>query len=119
MPWSIFSGANYMTLKSKGWFSVTDMLATGASPTPEPEQHANQWVTHLELRALQPQREISPTTQWVNGAKKSGLIVVNARIYADTLSEPTIQTLKINCKVRQVTVKAVEILDKLIQAGEG
>jgi hypothetical protein len=69
---------------------------------------------HILGRALQPQREISPPTQWVIGAKKSGLILVNARIYADTLSEPTIRTLKINCKVRQTAVKADELLNKLL-----
>lgn len=100
--------------KSKGWLQGTASLTMGESSATEPEQHLNQWGTYLELRALQPQREISPPTQWVIGAKKSGLILVNARIYADTLSEPTIRTLRINCKVRQTTVGADELLNKLL-----
>ena len=69
-----------------------------------------QRTTQFELRALQPQREVSPAAAIVVGSKKSGKIVVTARIYADTLSESVSKTLTINWSVNELKKSARELL---------
>ena len=81
-----------------------------SSSQPVPERRGKQWKTTLELRALQPQREVSPP---MIGAKKSGQVAVTARIYADTLAEPLTRNLIINWQVRQISVKATEVVKDL------
>ena len=78
----------------------------------EVEQLGSQKTTQLELPALQPQREISPQTAIVIGAKQSGLINVAARIYADSLSEPVLRNLQINWTVTEVRKKAAQLLEE-------
>jgi nucleoside 2-deoxyribosyltransferase len=75
--------------------------------------HGNQWNTYFELRALQPQREVSPPARFVIGSNKSGPVTVVATIYADTLPEPIIRTLRIDWKVNHAAVHATELLREL------
>jgi hypothetical protein len=85
---------------------------TVAGQRSEPQQSGNEWMTSLELNALQPQRVICPPVQWLIGAPQSGTIVVQVRIYGDTLAEPLLQTLTIDMKVKRVVVNAEELLRK-------
>ena len=77
-----------------------------------PQQFGNHWTTKLEIRALQPQRDVSPGADIVIGAAKSGLIMVTANIYADTLPEPVTRMLHLNWKVTKIQKSAIEILQE-------
>lgn len=72
------------------------------------------WSIHMEVRALQPQRELSPDVELLIGAKESCDVTVTAKIFADTLPEPTIQELKLRVNVEKLTVKAADILQEII-----
>ena len=89
------------------WNSLSDIHPV------EPEKRGKQWTTRLELPALQPQRELSPPTAFLIGANKSGRVIVTARVYADTLSEPITRELTINLKVQHLSVKASDVLRQL------
>jgi hypothetical protein len=69
-------------------------------------------LTKLELPALQPQREISPKAHITIGASRSGIVAIEARIYADSLPEPVLRTLKINWTVNDVRMNARDLLQK-------
>lgn len=60
----------------------------------------------IELRALQPQREISPEVPYLIGAISDATVTIAAAIYADTLPRPTRRTLTIDLKVEEQTVTA-------------
>lgn len=70
------------------------------------------WNCSIELRALQPKREVCPKDQMIISAKESGEILIEADIYADTLSEPIKHQLKINLTVDTVEVTATELLNQ-------
>ncbi len=70
------------------------------------------WETHLEVRALQPQREFSPEPQFAVGAKSSCKLLVEARIFADTLPRPRSQTLEITLNVEKIVVSAEDLLKR-------
>lgn len=72
------------------------------------------WNTQMEVRALQPQRELSPNTEFFIGAKESCDVIVTAKIFADTLPEPIIQELKLRIDVEKLTVQADQILNQVI-----
>lgn len=72
------------------------------------------WTTQMEIRALQPQRELSPNTEFLIGARESCDVTVTAKIFADTLPEPTVQELKLRIDVENLTVQAAEILNEII-----
>lgn len=72
------------------------------------------WSTQMEIRALQPQRELSPTTEFLIGARESCDVTVTAKIFADTLPEPTVQELKLRIDVESLTVQAAEILNEIV-----
>ncbi|WP_316231071.1 hypothetical protein [Bradyrhizobium sp. SZCCHNR1051] len=76
------------------------------------EEIGNLKVTRLELPALQPQREISPEATVMIGARHSGLVSVEARIYADSLPEPVSHTLQINWTVQEVSLTAHQLLEQ-------
>jgi hypothetical protein len=80
---------------------------------PEPEQRGDTWATYLELNALQPQREVSPLSHLVIGAQNSCKVMVEARIYADTLPEPIFQSLSINLEVAKFSIPAHELVAEL------
>ncbi|MEC4890023.1 MAG: hypothetical protein RI101_08170 [Nitrospira sp.] len=79
----------------------------------EPEMQGNKWRTHLELRALQPQREVSLNPSFVIGAKANCVVTITASIYADTLPEPLVHQLEIDWKVNRTSVKADQLLSDL------
>ena len=68
----------------------------------------------MEVRALQPQRELSPNTEFFIGAKESCDVAVTAKIFADTLPEPIIQELNLRLEVEKLTVQADQILNDII-----
>jgi hypothetical protein len=77
-----------------------------------PEQLGNQWNTAFEIRALQPQGEVSPPIPVAIGTSKTTLITLTARIYADTLSEPVARELQIMWTVNTVRKRAIDFLDE-------
>lgn len=78
----------------------------------EIEELGSQKTTKLELVALQPQREISPKAHIMIGARRSGAVAIEARIYADSLPEPIVRSLKINWTVAEVQMSARDLLQK-------
>lgn len=72
------------------------------------------WNTYMEVRALQPQRELSPVTELFIGSKECCDVVITAKIFADTLAEPSIQELKLKIEVQKITVEATEIVNEVI-----
>jgi hypothetical protein len=74
------------------------------------EDLGNEKVVKLELPALQPQRAISPTPEVMIGANQSGIVVVEARIYADSLPEPVLKILKIDWTINDVRMNARDLL---------
>jgi len=72
------------------------------------------WNTQMEVRALQPQRELSPNTEFFIGARETCDVTVTAKIFADTLPEPIVQELKLHIEVEKLTVKAEQILNEVI-----
>jgi hypothetical protein len=86
------------------------ILTGGASQGIGLENQGAQWKAHLQMPALQPQREVSPAPHLIIGAKKNCKIIVEAQIYADTLPKPIRQTLTADLRVRQVTVRAQDLL---------
>lgn len=68
------------------------------------------WDTNMEIRALQPKREVKPKQTMIVGGKSSGEVNFQVRVYADTLSEPISQELKINLNVDHVEITAKELL---------
>lgn len=81
------------------------------------KEGSDSWTTHIEVSALQPQRELSPTQNFVIGARESCEVIIAARIYADTLPEPLVQELKLRLNVRQFSMTAEEFI-KIIQPGD-
>lgn len=86
------------------------ILTGGSSQGIGLENQGAQWEAHLQMPALQPQREVSPSPHLVIGAKKNCKVIVEAQIYADTLPKPIRQTLTANLRVRQITVRAQDLL---------
>lgn len=71
------------------------------------------WSTSLEMRALQPKREVSPARKLLLGGDGDCQISVEASIYADTLSEPIIRKLTIDYKVKVVETSYKSLLEEL------
>jgi hypothetical protein len=70
------------------------------------------WRGALELRALQPQREIAPPIAFVIGATRPGRISVGARIYADTIARPVAVSLSIELKTIEASKSARDVLEQ-------
>lgn len=64
------------------------------------------WRTSIELRALQPQREISPEPMIYIGAKEDANVVIAATIFADGLSIPVEKKLYLRLDVTRKTCPA-------------
>jgi len=94
-------------------FTLPSMARIPAKPDTLLSRSANSWSTQLEVRALQPQREVSPATEFLIGAMTSCDVVVTARVYADTLPEPSKQDLRIHLNVQQTDVKARDIVSEI------
>jgi len=71
------------------------------------------WSTNIEMRALQPKREVSPEKRLLLSAEKNCTIDVETNIYADTLSEPITRTLKIKYTVKTVETSYSDLLEEL------
>lgn len=69
------------------------------------------WRTSIEVKALQPQREVSPDAAIFVGAKKSSNLKITATIFADSLPEPIVQELTLRIDVTRVTAAATAITD--------
>ncbi|SEI58623.1 hypothetical protein SAMN04244579_01260 [Azotobacter beijerinckii] len=78
----------------------------------EIEEKENEWKITLELRALQPKREICSSFQLFIGAKKSGELSFNATIYADSLPEPIHHSLTLNLEVEVIDLDATSFMQK-------
>ncbi|WP_298607744.1 hypothetical protein [uncultured Thiothrix sp.] len=71
------------------------------------------WSTNIEMRALQPKREVSPARKLLLSAEEDCSIDVEANIYADTLSEPITRKLKIAYKIKTVETSYSDLLEEL------
>ncbi|WP_052235268.1 hypothetical protein [Pectobacterium carotovorum] len=71
------------------------------------------WVISFETRALQPKREIITDSMLYVGADDSCTINVEAKIYADTLSEPITQNLEIEYRAIKMKVGYKALLNEL------
>lgn len=65
---------------------------------------------NIEIKALQPKREIITKNKMLISATMSGVVTFDANIYADTLSEPLRQKLELQIKVTKQKVDALELL---------
>lgn len=72
------------------------------------------WSSYMEIRALQPQRELSPTTELFIGARESCEVTITAKIFADTLPEPVVQELQLKLEVGNIMVKATDVINEVI-----
>jgi hypothetical protein len=72
------------------------------------------WSIKVEVPALQPQRELSPETEFFIGARESCDVTITAKIFADTLAEPEIQELALRIDVDKLVVQASEIVSEII-----
>ncbi len=76
------------------------------------ERVGDYWRASVELRALQPQREVSPPVLFVVEAAKSGTATITARIYADTLSQPITRKLTVNLNVSRASKLATDLVSE-------
>lgn len=71
------------------------------------------WTISFEIRALQPKREVITENMLYVGADDSCIINIEARIYADTLSEPITQNLEIAYETKKVKARHRILLSEL------
>ncbi|WP_420590553.1 hypothetical protein [Bacterioplanoides sp.] len=93
-------------------FSLDDFGAL-ASERLQLEGSDKDWKASFEIRALQPKRTVKSRQQFVVGAISDCVVNISAKIYADILPEPLIQSLKIDLKVNTIEAKSSEILQEL------
>ena len=91
-------------------------ISTGHATKPEEviREGSDSWSSNIEVKALQPQRELSPVSDLLIGAQDSCEVIIAARIYADTLAEPLVQELKLRLQVKKINITAQEFM-KIIQ----
>jgi hypothetical protein len=70
----------------------------------------NQSSFHFEVKALQPQRVVSPKAELAIGAMESGLINMDVTIFADILSKPIQERLRVRCSVKRSTASALKLM---------
>ncbi|MCU4164185.1 hypothetical protein [Carboxylicivirga caseinilyticus] len=70
------------------------------------------WISSVEIRALQPKREVVPKQTMLIGAEISGKINFQVKIYADILPEPISQDLQIELEVENIEADALETLEE-------
>jgi hypothetical protein len=93
--------------------SSSTILGGGYSPNNPDEvirDGRDLWNTNIEIRALQPQRELSPPPEVYIGAKNSCEIIIRGRIFADTLPEPVVRELKLKLKVNHYPMTAKDMM---------
>lgn len=93
-------------------FSLDDFGAL-ASERLQLEGSDKDWNASFEIRALQPKRTVKSRQQFVVGAISDCVVNISAKIYADILPEPLIQSLKIDLKVNTIEAKSSEILQEI------
>lgn len=90
--------------------SFDDAFSGIAGNALEVEKTSEGWTASVEMRALQPKRVVKSRQKLVVGAKSSGKIFIDAKIYADILPEPVTQRLEVAIHVAVVEVSAIELL---------
>jgi cold shock CspA family protein len=73
-------------------------------------ENDERWNSSIEIRALQPKREVVSKQTILIGAEHSGSIDFQIRIYADTLAEPITQNLHVDLEVENIDIDAIELL---------
>jgi hypothetical protein len=71
------------------------------------------WRGNIEIKALQPQRELCPGVRFLVGAFQSCDIMIYAKVYADSLSEPSSHELKIHLDVKELQMTAMELRESI------
>lgn len=89
------------------------------SPDELIEKSSTGWSAHMEVPALQPQRELSPDTELFIGAKNSCTVSITATIFADTLATPSIQELNLEINVEKLSIDATQLLNEVILPTKG
>ncbi len=84
-----------------------------SGPTEVFQAASHSWRTHLELRALQPQRELSPEPHFLIGALEDSTVTVDARIFADTLAKPMTSSVEIVFKSKLVEIASDALLAEI------
>ncbi|WP_164091362.1 DUF4062 domain-containing protein [Comamonas thiooxydans] len=84
------------------------------SPEEVMKKQGNIWNSHMDISALQPQRELSPDVELMIGAKESCIVNIQAKIFADSLPEPTIQEVTIKLVVSELKTDADEVMSQII-----
>lgn len=90
--------------------SLGDVFYGNEGDTLQVEKTSDGWTAAAEMRALQPKRVVKSRHRLIVGAKTSGKIFIDAKIYADIFSEPVTQKLEISINVSVVEVSAIELL---------
>jgi hypothetical protein len=67
------------------------------------------WRTSIEVKALQPQRAISPEVLLFVGAKERCEISITATIFADGLPKPAVQELHLTIDVERLRMSAIDV----------
>ncbi|WP_292935970.1 hypothetical protein [Noviherbaspirillum sp.] len=101
------------SMSTTGYGLLSDVFPN--SPHDLLNKRGEVWDTHIDVDALQPQRELSPSADFLIGSHESDEIQVSATIYADTLPEPIHQDLKIKIEVSKLPILARDIVDNVIQ----
>jgi hypothetical protein len=76
------------------------------------------WYRELELRALQPKREMTTAASFHLGALSDTTAEVVADIYADTLPEPVSQRLTIDFKVNDMKATAKQLVSLITSSSQ-
>lgn len=74
------------------------------------KESQDRWDSSIEIRALQPKREVISKQTILIGAETAGTIKFQVRIYADILPEPILQNLQIDLEVERIEADALETL---------
>ena len=74
---------------------------------------AAEWSMTFEVRALQPQRELPLPSEYAIGALESCDVEIEAKIYADTLATPSIESVQLHIEVEKVNFDAHGVLAAL------
>lgn len=90
--------------------SLDDAFTGIAGDGLQVEESSAGWSASVETRALQPKRVVKSRHKLVVGAKSSGKVFIDAKIYADILPEPVVQKLEMTINVEVVEVQAIELL---------
>jgi len=96
-------------------FTLWGSSSHATKPDDVIKKGSNKWSTHMEVPALQPQRELSPPADFLIGAKDNSEIAIRARIFADSLPEPLVQELKLQVKVTRLSIPAGELVTEIIK----